>query len=540
MEIDNFFGRRSKLDLLKKRVIDLKEGYRQNIAFLGSRYIGKSTLLQKFVHDIDDNDIVTIYLDLENKDFSHLYLKYLSAILRNIPKIKNLPVNDDINLLLKSTESHPSATVKAIKKIQSLMTQRKFNEVYREILSLAEIFTNETNKYCVLVLDEFHHMENWDIADVFKELGKRIMTQKRCLYILASSHQVTAKKIFLEKLSLLFGNFEIIQVDAFDLKTSHGFIEANLGAVRIGEPLRNFLIDFTGGHPLYLHLICKELVALSAIHKQDEIFIPLLTQAIENVLLNPWGVLSRHFELIINRMSEGKNNQIIPATFIVLARGKHKLKDLAAAVGTKQTLLSQKLAGLMEEDVIIKNGNFYYLKDKLFRYWIKYVFQKRLRIIEAGSEQQKQEFHQEFNRSIEHFNINSGLNLSSRIIDLLHSFDNEALSINGRRYKLPTFAEIVPTQIHALGGEHFDVLQASAQEGIWFIALKKDSISEADVQVMLNESKKFKEKPQRCVLISMDSLDENTRVKALQEKMWIWNEGEITTLLNIFDKPYII
>ena len=58
MEIDNFFGRRVQLDLLKKRVIDLKEGYRQNIAFLGSRYIVKSTLLQKFIADIDDNDIV--------------------------------------------------------------------------------------------------------------------------------------------------------------------------------------------------------------------------------------------------------------------------------------------------------------------------------------------------------------------------------------------------------------------------------------------------------------------------------------------------
>jgi hypothetical protein len=265
-----------------------------------------------------------------------------------------------------------------------------------------------------------------------------------------------------------------------------------------------------------------------------------LTQALENILLNPWGVLSRHFELILNRMSEGKNNQMIPATFIVLAQGRQKLKDLAAAVGTKQSLLSQKLAGLMEEDVIVKNGNFYYLKDKLFRYWIKYVFQKRLRIIESSLDQQKREFHQELNRSVEQFNDDSGRNLSSRIIDLFNSFDNEALSINGRRYKLPTFAQIVPTKIQTLAGEHFDALKASSSDGTWFIALKKASISETDVHAILNESKRLKEKPQRFVLISMDSLDENTRVKALQEKMWIWNEGEITTLLNIFDKPYII
>jgi len=539
MEIDNFFGRRAKLDLLKKRVADLKEGYRQNIAFLGSRYLGKSSLLQKFVHDMDDNDIVTIYLDLENKDFSHFYLKYVSSILRSIPKIKTLPVTDDINLLLESTQSHPSHTIKAIKKIQSLMAQNKTNEIYREVLLLAETFTNETGKYCVLVFDEFHHLEDYGIPDVFKELGKRIMTQKRCLYLFASSHQVAAKKILSEKLSLLFGNFEIIQVEAFDLKTSHGFIGFNLKDLVISEQLRNFLIDFTGGHPLYLHLICKELVALSAIHKQTEVFAPLLSQAVENVLLNPWGVLSRHFELILNRLSAGKN-QVIPPVFIVLAQGKQKLKELAIAVGSRQNVLNEKLNILIEEDVTAKNGNFYYFKDKLFKYWIKHVFQKRLRIVESTPEQQKQEFHEELSGSIEIFNKNSVSDLSTRIIDLLNCFDNEALSINGRRYKLPVFDEISPAKFRNLSGEAFDILKATSEEGPWFIVLKKDSISETEVQTIVSESKKLKAKGQRYVLISMNELDENTRVKALQEKMWIWNEGEINTLLNIYNKPYII
>ena len=89
-------------------------------------------------------------------------------------------------------------------------------------------------------------------------------------------------------------------------------------------------------------------------------------------------------------------------------------------------------------------------------------------------------------------------------------------------------------------GEYFDVLKATSEEESWFIVLKNEGISETDVHMILNESKKLKEKPQRCILISMGGLDENTRVKALQEKMWIWNEGEINTLLNIYDKSYIL
>jgi hypothetical protein len=308
----------------------------------------------------------------------------------------------------------------------------------------------------------------------------------------------------------------------------------------IGDQLRSFLIDFTGGHPLYLHLICQEFVALSAIHKQHAIYVPLLTQAVENVLLNPWGVLSRHFELILDRLSAGKDNQLIPAAFSALSQGKQRLKDLTSAVGGKQSVLSLKINGLMEEGVVAKNGNFYYLKDKLFRYWIKYVFQKRLKVIDLSPEKQKQEFREELNRSIENFNTILRSDLSSRIVDLLSCFDNEALHLNGRRYKLPVFDEITPAKIRGLTGGYFDVIKAASAEGTWFIVLKKESISEADVHAILSESKRLKKKPQRCVLISMGDLDENTRVKALQEKMWIWNEGEINTLLNIYDKPYIL
>ena len=48
------------------------------------------------------------------------------------------------------------------------------------------------------------------------------------------------------------------------------------------------------------------------------------------------------------------------------------------------------------------------------------------------------------------------------------------------------------------------------------------------------------EKWHRCILISLSSLDENARVRALQERMWIWNEVEVNTLMNLFDKPFIV
>ena len=75
---------------------------------------------------------------------------------------------------------------------------------------------------------------------------------------------------------------------------------------------------------------------------------------------------------------------------------------------------------------------------------------------------------------------------------------------------------------------------------VWFIVLKKDSFGENDVSAVMNESKKAGIKPERCLIISLTDLDDSTKLRALQERFWIWNEGELNTLLTLFDKPYII
>jgi len=51
--------------------LGLKEGYRQNVALLGARHIGKTSLLQRMMMDLEEPDVFFIYLDLENRDFNY-------------------------------------------------------------------------------------------------------------------------------------------------------------------------------------------------------------------------------------------------------------------------------------------------------------------------------------------------------------------------------------------------------------------------------------------------------------------------------------
>ena len=537
---NNFFGRRSILDLLKRRTIDLKEGYRQNIAFVGSRFIGKSSILRHYIANLDDQDIVTIYLDLESTDFDYFFSKFVGSILYDFSRMRQLPLHRDVALLMESTKKFIPQTVEEIKKIKATIAKGKLGEAFRDLIGLPEVFTLESGNFCIIVLDEFHWIESYAIPGAFQELGKKIMTQKRCLYIVSSSLVAVAKEILSEKLSLLFGHFEIVEIGPFDLKTSQLFIDCNLQELKCHQQLKNFLIDFTGGHPLYLNIICQELVTISALHQQPEVFLPMLTYAVERMLFNRWGVLSRHFELMLHAIGGARGYESFPAILIAIANGKHKQQDLLAATGLKKKNLSQKLARLAELGMVIKNGTFYYFQDKLFRYWVKYVFHKRIQTIHQDPDTHRQQFKEELTYVFDSFQIVSRKDISSRIVELFHCFDNEALHLNGRLYKLPSFTAIAPETAPEGRRADINIIRASSQDGDWFIVFKESALYENDVAAFVEMSKESKQKLQRRIIISLAELEANARLKALQERMWIWSEDELNTLLNLYDKPYIV
>lgn len=537
---DKFFGRKPILDLLKKRLLGLKEGYRQNIAILGGHYLGKTTILNKFLADLDDKDIVEVYLDLGYKDFRQFFLKYAGTILHNYSRREHLPLNDDINLLLAGVKSRLPQTAKVIQKIQADIDSNRLSDACQSLMKLPEIFTFEANKFCLFIFDEFHKMEDLGVENIFQQFGTSIMTQRRCLYVVTSSCADKAKAILSEKLSLLFGNFEIVAIGPFDLKTSQEFIANRLEDIKVSVQLKDFLIDFTGGHPLYLQQILKEIRYLSAVHKQQEIFVPILVQAIENTIFDQWGVLSRHFELLVENLSSGKGNNVSSPILIALANGKLKLSDLTKSLAVKQGVVSQKIARLLEEGVIAKNGNFYYLEDKLLRYWLKYVLERRLTAVSISSERQRKAFAEDLEKLIEAFRTNAQKDLSSRIIELLRCFDNESVSVNGRKYKLPTFSKIMTVKLDGETDGRLEAIKAFSSQGQWLVLFKKEKFAESDVNAFASQARKQANKPSGCIIISLSDLDENTRLKALQERMWIWNENELNALLNFFDQPYIV
>jgi len=536
----NFYGRRSVLDVLKKRVMGLKDGYRQNVALLGIRYIGKTALLQRLISQMDEQDVFFVYLDLENRDFNFFANQFTKSLLYNFLKKENLPLQEDLKLLCIALKDRLPRTVFIVQAIESFSSHGKYLEAYHMLLSLPEVFTQETGKSVVLIFDEFEHLENFNIPDVFAELGKRIMTQKNCLYMVASSSPQKTQAILSEKLSLLFGNFEIIPLEPFNFSEAQGLIDHNLEGVKIGLHLKNFIADFTGGYPLYINLLCQELICLSGVYAQEEIYAPIVTQAIENVVFNPWGVISRHFELQINALTTQKSAALTVALLGALAQGKHKISDLVENLQLKPAQISARINVLMESGIVERNGNYFHIKDKLFSYWIKYVHQRRLHIIDMEIGRSRKLFKEEINKALNDFGMVARKDLSVRVADLMHKFDNESFTLCGRRYKLSAFHDIKPLKLRTGSGNYFDVITAQGQEGLWLVVLKKDPVHDNELNGIIEEIKKLDPKPARSIIVSLSSFDENAKLRALQEKLWIWDEDQLNCLMHLFDEPIIV
>ncbi len=536
----SFCGRKQILDLVKKRVADLKEGYRQNLCLIGSQHIGKSAILQKFLSDMDDHAIVAVYLDLESRDLDYMVSKTIRSLIYQFLKQKGSAFTEDFTLMAETARPLIPLTVSAADAISSAMSKGRLVEAFDALLRLPDVFSLETGLACVMVYDEFHQIDEFGVPDAFKKLADRITTQKQCLYILTSSFEERAKKILAEKLTLLFGNFEMVDVEPLDLKGAHEFISCRLGEIRMGLQLRNFLSDFTGGRPLYLDLMTAELINLSAIYKQPEVYAPLVVQSIENLIFSRWGALSRHFELIVSHLCTGKTNRLTTGLLLSLANGRHKSNEFLTDIGCGKSHLTQRLAFLIDEDIVEKNGTFFYIKDKLFRYWLKYVLQRRLKAVDMEPTRERKELKEEANRAISDFQVSVRQDLPSRIIEVLGHFENDQLSLRGRKYRIPLLKGMRSLKMRHHGGSSFDVISAETEDGPWLLVLRKDPLAEADINAFTDEAKKMGLKPKRCVIVSLSELDASTRLKALEEEMWIWNEQELNTLMNLFDKPYVM
>lgn len=528
-----FFSREESLNVLMKRVGDLKYGYRQNLAILGHEQVGKTSIIFNFLKLFHDPLTVILYLDIKPVPFDIFAKKIIGVLLYNFLTNSGIPLKEDLNYLINKSEKFIPRTTEKIKDIIVSLNKKKYDSasLFAEALKLCDTIYEETSKHCVVIFDEFQHLENMGIKNLYREWTKLLITQKNTMYIIISSLKFKAENILAKNLSLLFGNFEQLLVEPFDIMVSEMYLEYKTGQHdRLTRGVKNFIIQLTGGYPPYLEIISNELLQTGQNRTLDDV--------LESILFDESGILNQRFLNILNGFSETPYTNDYISILHEISNGHSKIKELAHILHKTQKELLLRVNRTLEQGILSRSADFLKINDSLFAFWLKYVHQKKLHSLAFDAKHQKEIFRQGIDTAINELNIHTQRPLLERMTELLGMFEDEVIQIEKKKFRLTQFREIKPLEFN-----HKTIkegLLGRSSDSVWIMALKYDLLTEEDISEFAHECKKYRHKLQRKIIVTLQNADVNARLRAMEEEILTWDLNNINRILDFFARPKIL
>lgn len=532
--------RKEILDLLHKRLSDFRDGYRQNVAILGEELIGKTTVLKKFLDGFKIEGIIPVYVEIFPHEYSLFLKRCLNSLLFNYLKgAQLLSSRETLDILVKRTKDLLPQTAAAAESFLKKIDKDRPERLFSELFDLFELFTTESKRRVVIVFDEFHHLKKLGYDDICSDLGKRIMLQKNTLFIFSSSHKTLAKDILLSDLSLLFGNFETLELENFTGPGSEQIIAKIFGEIEISKDLMDFLIHFTGGHPFYLKILSEEAAVACRAAQEKALNADILIRTLEKLLFHDWGVFNLRFTMRLALLTLGRNKNDFTYLLDAVALGKNRLKDLAPHLRQQRSQVIQKCNKLIDLGILAKNGSFYIIADKLLAFWLKFAHAEKLNSLSHDLTEQVAHFHHQIQSEIDVFLNVSKKPIADRICEVFNQFEvNDEILIDRKKFQLDAFKEL---KLITFENSNLRVgIFGKTQDNLWIAAIKEDGINEHDVTEFITMARSFKQKKVNKIIIGLGEIDRNAKLLAKESRIATWGIENINDLLELYGKPRII
>lgn len=526
---DKFFDRKLYLDILEKRINALKEGYRQNIAIIGDESVGKTSVIFKFLSKFYDTNIITVYLEIRPESQESFIKRFIGVLLYNFLNNSGIPLKEDLGFLINKTQRFAPKTAQKVNSILNTSLKKKQNNSFHELLSLCDIINQETGKFCVVIFDEFHNLESLGFKNMYRDWSKLLISQKNILYIIVSSMKFKTKNILSKHLSLLFGNFEVIAIEPFDLKQSERYLEQKLQGSNLTVMLKNFILHFTGGYPMYLEVITDAL-------KKSEHF--NVTSILENLLFDSSGMLNQRFSNNLKRFLDSPNSNAYMSILYLVASGKNRIRDIAHILHKTKKEINKIINHLLELDTITRSADFLRINDRVFGFWLKFVYQEKERSLTFDDKNQKLFFRGKIDNMIEEFSVDTQKPIIERTLELLRLFEDEMVQLERRKIRLNHFREIKTLEFNNRCLKNGLIGRSS--DSLWIMAFKQGSLTDEDITAFAKECKKYRHKLQRNIIVALQEIDSNTKLKAMEEKIWTWDISSLNQILDLYSKPWVI
>ncbi len=324
---ETFNGRENILEILRKNQENIKHGKGQNIALVGQRNIGKTSILKK---------IDGIYIDLEKLSLSpeSFSMEILEKVARLYgKKVKDLK-NETVSLIINELEKIKPDQVK--------------------LLGWAFDFLESHDK--VLVIDEFHKVLDFNnfgqIKDILSLLKERKWKQN---LVVASSAESDMKKIA-KKLDMT-----VVEVSGLDRESVKELIEQY---IKIGEKEVDKIYSLTQGIPLYVVALCKRYKELKSVEK-----------AFVYEIVSEEGIIHNALKFnLTESLGRARGQSLLMSVMKTLAQNDNlRLTDISSKIYRSGPVTKSIVDRLVQVDIISKENKLFSIAPVL-KYFIYQVY----------------------------------------------------------------------------------------------------------------------------------------------------------------------
>jgi hypothetical protein len=436
-----FFGRQEALTLLNKRLEAFLKGYRQNVGIIGPEFIGKTSLVRTFLSEVErsENILPVFFTFRELESFERFSERWMGELLLAFFKKRNGTTPSSFTALIQSLRPEIPKTIRQMREVKKLILRRRPDQAFRGLLNLSGVLEEETKQKMFFVLDEFHRLGDMGLSDPFADLGREIMLQKETLYLATSSKANVSRSIFHNKLALLFGNFEVIQLEPLKFEEAHEFILSRCQNRPVSNDLARFIIRTTDGHPYYMNLLVNDfaLNVGDADYAQQEI---ILREILARALFDENGRIYQHFISRIYRATHGRNWALAGDVLAAIAVRKKKILDISRLTHWKINEIQKVIERLVAAEIVEKHGSSYLIRDTLFRYWLANVYFARRFLFDSDFSVAREAFCAELESHFQAGKKESRDGLPKKIEELLRKFHNDTIEMVNRKFKCPKFS----------------------------------------------------------------------------------------------------
>ena len=345
------------LDLLDRNLSSFRKGAAKNIAILGPRKCGKTTILKEHLKNV--KDAVPVYVDLErislnpenfsieligNVVFNFLkkpigeYKKFL--LLGHLLKIEGELKSKNAFSLIKNVENE----LLKIKPDQKLLVESAFK--------FGETLAKDNNKKLLIVLDNFENLLDLNnfsqIKDVFSVVN---WGAENVNYIVASS----AVK---QSLSLL-KNFECYEIKNLEKNEASGLVKSIIEKPE--QKTIDEVFSLSKGHPLITALVSKKYKEVKDVRKA---FLIELLQ--KNNLV--YDYCSESLDYYYSR---ARGQTLLKTILKVIANEELRLSEIAKRIYRSAPVTKSIIERLIDVDIIYKKDGKFYFTDDVLRLWVK-------------------------------------------------------------------------------------------------------------------------------------------------------------------------